>query len=684
VTQDNVRHYIIYSILLLLFGLRFLPFLYPDSRMFGFNHLIFIPPIYTYISLVVLIIAAIFPFVISSSRFGERTADSFSNLFIENNRKYLYLFFTVLILAALFYLFRASTHFLGDGYMTLNNLASQATTIFKWSEAGSTLLLDVVQSLFGEKNIQTAKYALQTVSITSGVITILFFILISGEISKNRTRRFLSFCCLTGSPVLLLFFGYIESYSPVWVAFSGFIYFSLRYINRDKGLLHIFLFLILSILFHLKMVIYIPAIFYLLFSSGRGLSFYKTFSRIIKIIVGFIIGLAFYLFIKQYRSDLYFENIFMTIFSGKPASPYYSMFSLAHLLDMINQLLLLSPLLPLLLYLSFGNIKNAIRTRKVMTMALMAAASLFFLLIIDPKLGMPRDWDLFSFSSFCLTLLFIILIPEIKIKNLTRFFLPITLFLIVAVLPFLRTNLNQESSTKYMKYIINLDIPKAQSSALVLRNYYYQVNDSLGAESLDYFYHDKFPNENKIEMAFSALDNNKLKLAETFLASIKPDKFSSNYHNLKSEIFFRQGKSSLALEESKKAIQLRRYDVLLYNNQALIYAAREEYELAYGALRKGHNLDSLNQNILAGMIGYHLTLGIIDSVGIYAQRLINVDTTNAYAYKMMAEMYAMQNNLTKGTEYYNLYLKYKAANSTIDSSSSDIQPGIEKIRNNKQ
>ncbi len=664
--------------------MRFLPFLYPESRMFGFNHLIFISPIYAIIALVVLIIALVVPFLKNSSQSGERLANSFSSLYFENKNKYSYLFLTILLGSVLFYLFRAPTHFLGDGYTALNNLASQSGTIFKWSEAGTTTLLDSIQSLFGGKNIQTAKYAFQAVSIISGAISIFFFILISGEISKNSTRRFLAFICMFGSAVLLMFFGYVESYSPAWAAFSGFIYFTLRYLNRERGLIYIFIFLLIGILFHLQMAIYIPAVIYILFSGERGKALYKKNGRIIKVIIAVTIGFAIYVFVKKYHSDLYFENIFLPLFSGKPASPYYSLFSLPHLLDVLNQLLLLSPLLPLLLYLSFGGIKNSIKNRKVLALGLMAGAILIFLLIIDPKLGMPRDWDLFSFSALPLTLLLIILIPEIKLKGLSKYFYIIVLYLIVAVVPFLITNLGRNSSISYMKYMINLDLPKAQSSILALRDYYYLVNDPLRADSLNVFYSDNFWNEKRIESAFSALDNNKLKLAETILSSIKPDKFFSKYHNLKSEIYFQQGKSTLALEESKKAIQLRQYDARLYSNQAVIYAAREEYESAYQALKKGYRLDSLNIDLIAGLAGYHLAFGSPDSVLIYSQKMIAIDSTVAYAYHMMAEVYGKQNSLQKATEYYNLYLKYKRSDSASDSSSSEFQQRIENIRENKQ
>jgi tetratricopeptide (TPR) repeat protein len=483
--------------------------------------------------------------------------------------------------------------------------------------------------------------------------------------------------------MLLLFFGYVESYPPAWAAFSGFVCFSLRYITIGRGLIFSSIFLIIGIVFHLQLALYIPAFIFLLISRGPGQKFYEKYRHPIRIMIGFSIGLAFYIFVRKYQSDLYFENIFLPLFNGKPLAPYYALLSLPHLADIANQLLLLSPLLPLIAVLSLRRFWNISLGKKEMFLSITAVFGLIFLFIIDPKLGMPRDWDLFSFSALAPTLLLISLIPERMTINLQRFIPSIGIFLIAALLPYLAINLDRDSSVNYFKYMINLDMPKSQSSWNTLRDYCNLNGDPRSADSLDYYFCINFPNENKMDLAFSALDNNNLELAETLLSLIKPDRLSSNYHNLKSEIYYHQGNTGPALVELKKAIQLRQYDALLYYNLSIIYAASKQYEEAYVALKKGYGFDSTHNEILTGLAGYHLILGDPDSMEIYARKLIGLDSTNHYAYQLLSEMYDLRNNRKLAAKYYDLHLKYRATDTTSDSVPSEFQQRMEMIKSNK-
>ena len=261
-----------YIVLALLFVIRLLPFAFKDARMWGFNHLIFLPSIWTVIYIIIAAVALALPFLPFARGWGEIFVNRFSTIFFESSRKYLYRLIFIAIMGMLFILFPMKTHFLGDGYAVLANVGSESGSFVKWSEKGITLILLGIQSLFGPKNQETALMAFRIVSTVAGMVTIWFFFLISEILSEEKTKRLLAFAISFLSGALLLFFGYVENYPLIWVGLIGFIYFGMRFLKKDRGLVLAGIFLVFGLFIHLQMAIFIPAFVYLTFCKGKGLS----------------------------------------------------------------------------------------------------------------------------------------------------------------------------------------------------------------------------------------------------------------------------------------------------------------------------------------------------------------------------------------------------------------------------
>ncbi len=169
--------------------------------------------------------------------------------------------------------------------------------------------------------------------------------------------------------------------------------------------------------------------------------------------------------------------MFLPLFIGKPIYPVYSLISWPHLLDIVNQLLLLSPLLPLLIVLSIKYIPRVLRHKETIFLSLAATGSLIFLFIIDPKLTLARDWDLFSNSACALSILLIILIHDYLLPTVKRLSISILILLIILPLPYFLTNLNEKRSIEYIEYMIDLDLEKSFSSIFVLNSFkLYQID----------------------------------------------------------------------------------------------------------------------------------------------------------------------------------------------------------------
>jgi hypothetical protein len=649
---------LLYLVIVLLFLIRFAPFLWEDARLWGFNHLLFLPLAAAVVYIALAVIALALPLFSFSARAGDSIARRFSALFFESGRRYVYWVLLGLATAACFVIFRAPTHFLGDGYSWLANLSSPAGTIFKWSEWGTTLLLSNVQALLGPKNTATARAAFQIVSVLSGVISIWFFLLISRLISEDPMKRTLVFLGMFNSGVLLLFFGYVENYPLVWVFFTGFSYFGLRYLKEHRGIFPATAFLAFGLAIHLQTVIALPAFLFLALRSRAGLNFYRQHTKIVWAILSVIALLGIIALIYRYNTDLYFESIFLPLFRSGPSGVSYFMFSLPHFVDVINALLLLSPMILLFLLMSARKLKAVFKQPDTTFLALFGITGLAFLFVIDATLGMARDWDLFSICAFAPTLILIILFGENHRPAINRLFLPMLILWITAPLSFLMTNLHTERSIEYHKHYLNLDKKGSFSSIVTLLDYYRSLNDDVKVDSLNQVIAVRFPDQTAVFKALDAVGRGDLRTAREILSTISPNRFSSDYHNLLGSIYLREGNFQEAVAELEDAVQLQKYNPNLLSNLALAYANNKQLDRSYEMLNRGYRLDRRHAGIIRGLADYHLLCSHFDSALYYAERLVSTDSTRIAGYFMLARIHTKKSDLVAARKYIGLYLKH--------------------------
>ncbi|MFH2036468.1 MAG: hypothetical protein ABIJ45_08710, partial [Candidatus Zixiibacteriota bacterium] len=258
------KYWMAYIILFILIGLRIIAFFNTGSRLWAFNHNIFLSDATNMVFAIIAISILILPFLKSVSIFTNSLSRGFNGLFFEYKYSIWARLIFITLLSFLFAIFAGSTHFLGDGLILIGNLASTTGTLYKWSEKGIIYILDMVQLLWGEKNDLTALRAYQTISIIAGITTIYFYFLITKIVTENSIKRLLIFSLLLISGTIMLFFGYVESYPLLHTAATGFIYFGFRHLQSRQGLIIAFLFLIFGIFVHLQFAVMIPAYIFLL------------------------------------------------------------------------------------------------------------------------------------------------------------------------------------------------------------------------------------------------------------------------------------------------------------------------------------------------------------------------------------------------------------------------------------
>ncbi len=677
--QENRHIRTIYIALVLLFLLHLLPLAFKEARMWGFNHLIFLPGSFVIVYIILGVSAVAISSFSFSQSLGEKLSGWFSAAFYESPRRYYYRMTFLAMSGLAFALFPMRAHFLGDGYALLTNLGSGSGTFVKWSEQGITLILQGIQFLLGGKNPTTGITAFRIVSIISGLATIWFYFLIAELVGESKMSRILIFFCSLFSGSLLLFFGYIENYPLLWPLMMAYIYFSLRYLKSGTGLILTALSICFGLFIHLQMAVFFPSFIYLLLSGGKIRTLYKHYRMSFWCLIAIGIIFGFVLFAHKYTNDLYFENMFLPLLNGKPIDGNYAILSLSHFFDLINLFFLLSPLLPLLIYLSLGKWKMALRRKETLYLLLLAVGSILFVTFIDPTLGMARDWDLFSLCAIGLTILLLNNTSLNQKPPLARFLPAILIYLFAAVLPYLIINIGEPSSLAYTESFIKLDKAKSFSSGVVVHDYYVRKGDSVRADSVNSQLLKDYPDRALIERANDAIGKGQNSLALQLTRRIRPDKFSAAYHDLVSAIYYIQGYYDMALDEINKAILLQQYNAQYYFARATVFRGLGHMEKALNDLRMGYALNNSSPEVIFALSQIFYSLRRYDSAAYYGEKMITLDSNNCIYFYFLARSQIGARNRTGAQNAYANFVRLGSSDSLFISHNEELLRGLKSL-----
>ena len=375
---------------------------FPRLRLWGVSQLGYFSPEFRVAlsagALLILIPAVSEPLTRALTVIFARIADSFR----KTKTRLLYLAISLISLIP-FWLLRAKTPLLGDGYLRAGEL--KFGVLLYITEPLDFHLHLLVYRLFGLGGQTT--YAV--LSCLAGGLYVFLALALSHALGKDGKERLLVFLILASTGATQLFFGYVESYSFMYVGVVAYVFFGIRYLQGKSGFLWACLSLLLAISFHLSALFVLPSLLSLAFArpseSGGRIGGSRRFTNlVISVCLTFIIVGG----VQLLRTRAHEESplsLFIHPFGGVESS--YSFFSPAHFLDFINHQLLISPVGPVLwivLPALFWR-KIDFRDKVIRFLIWITACSYGFALSVDPKLGYARDWDLFAFSGLSVTLL---------------------------------------------------------------------------------------------------------------------------------------------------------------------------------------------------------------------------------------------------------------------------------------
>ena len=485
--------YVCLSILVVVFTI------FPEGRFWALNVWSGAPLTY---QLITLTVAILIPLLLWRLR-GRLSLDADSEA--SSSKIYVALAAVVVLLqSAGFIVARATTFFEGDGYTVVSNLATSNPLMLKYRQLGESLVHIWLFRIEGVQGESGAALVYQSVSIGAGLIFCLTVGFCSMRLFRDNHRRLLFLAGMTSGGYMLLFFGHVENYSLFVLSVLVYCAIGCQTMRGGGSVAATIVAQVVVIFMHCLGLALIPATLYLVVAGTPLGAYVRGMSGKVKALTAAASVLAALGLLAWACGRSYFLRFaFVPLFENRFTYDGYTLLSPAHLLDMANLWLLLLPSLPVLVYLAVRRRGEFIRHHREQTwLALVSVCALSTTVLMDPKLGMARDWDIFAFAGVPVTMLFYLAVLNLKERHhaLTIAFLSIVLSLVVLGGRVAANAIPGVAVQRFRSALI-LDEDKGRNSWVLLENYYRDTGDALRADEIGREKHRRFPEDALLERA---------------------------------------------------------------------------------------------------------------------------------------------------------------------------------------
>lgn len=558
----------------LLTSLRIVASFFPEQRLWGLNLLYYVPPLARWIMVGIAILVLV-------SKVNRKLADMLALLFsrvahssgrLKGNLKYV---LVSCLSFPLFWWLKERIYLLGDGNL-------RASEIVAGSNVSLTEPLDFLLHAWVFKITGLNAYDVYALlSCLAGVTFVYLALTFSNRLGESGEERFLAFCVLITMGANQLLFGYVESYTLMYVAAFAFVLFSWLYLQgRCSFWLPALMFLLATSL-HLAGLTLLPALVY---PSFAGMRRGKTEGRVALaareplwiLALLLLVATGYWVLWSNTRSSAGLDAALLFPF-GSLEKSLYPLYSVSHLLDFLNHQLLISPVgavIWLVLILS-GLRRTDVKSNITMFFLLLIAPQLLFAFLFNPQLGYPRDWDLFAFTSAGYTILGIhLLLRRFRLqeaKGIRYASLALAATALLSTLPWIYVNANQDKAIARFEHVLKLTPQRA----------------ALGHECLAYNYRRLGEQEEEVRQWIEAIRFSKKpryvknlavvyvemgqygKAADKLEEVVKLDPDDHQTHSDLGKVYVMLGEEEAARVSFEKAIDLRPDNPQYYENLGL-------------------------------------------------------------------------------------------------------------------
>ena len=533
----NRLTFIVVGLCGLLIFARFITSFFPHFRAWGINHLAYFP-LSLRLSLTVLSICAFVPKLNLGIRSIAGKVFSITVMQIPKHKRFYWYAGISLMSLVIFWAFRCKTYFLGDGNQLVATLDT-GDVIHMWSEIGETMLYVYLHKLLNVFSSVDTVQTFQVGSFLAGGIFVFLILWFSDFMGKDHFEKIFVFSILVTMGSVLLYFGYVERYSFVSLAILGYVFSSVRWIEkRGKIILPALLFLV-AVALHLFSFFLLPSLIYLLLLTGQRRI---TATKILVAGAGMFLALVI-VTLYVYSNRPHLLSIFVLPFENGYTAGYtshYTSFSLAHLLDIINEMFLLSMAGLILILASTLSAFRKIHATKprIIFLFLVVGFGLVYHFLLDPLLGASRDWDMFAMTSIGYAVLGISLFLHLDLKTDSMKYACVVLIWtsFFSLFPWIAVNASEPRSVLRFHDLLEFDPMKSKSGRFFLINYLEKkgITDQVEKETLLQF--ETFPHLRYVQIATQYYDRGILDTALSMLS------LARNLDSLSPEVHYHLGK----------------------------------------------------------------------------------------------------------------------------------------------
>lgn len=646
---------------ILISGLIFLALSYFSSNvMWGYNHLAYFNKSY-------LSFYAVFFLIIAGLLFFKK-ADAVLEAFTEKITKYLwsdsYVGPIALSVAAMiiFILFSVKTYFLGDGYTWLSVFENKLSFIYKTTEPVSSYLVRSIQFLLGNYSKETALVSFKILSIISGGLYVFGATLISKYISQNNIMRMLALGLLLFSGAVLLFFGYVEFYPMVWGFAMLYFGFALKYLQTGKGFKRSLLFYLLAVLMHLQAIFLLGGLVVLmLYKKFPKKSLLELPKAILGVFGVMIIVFLFYLG-WRYTRRIDFALIFLPLLQGWPNSPNYGILTLSHLLDILNQFLLL---IPGILVLQVALFSKRIKKRwhqdwRTIFLVFSAFGSLLFLFVINPNIGIARDWDLMSLTLLAPLLLIVYRIDHKKITLSPRTVFAVILLSLMITSSYVAVNNSVAASEKRAYQLLSENNNSNDRNGwLILANYYYGLEENDRGDQIAAEMNRRFPSYLNLELGYKLIKQGQFKDAEMIaMKLLREDPYNIMYLELAGQVQTKFGRFDKAEEMLTQALAINPYRTSTKNYLADLYFMKGAFPPAEKLYKEIIRLEPDRIELVESLGSLYIRSRRYEEAGKLADSLFRLDANSPSGHIIMLSLFATTGRDENARKHYKAFVKY--------------------------
>lgn len=459
----------------------------PGLRLWGVNHLSFLPPVARYAAIGLL--ALVFLPLVARS-FYRGACGLFDRLGVAKKNAGTWVLIVAFATAAgmTFWAARSSTLLLGDGQLLVRSFEAAELgydkVIMRSAKAimneesiapGATLAYygaNKIGSNFKQKPINSMR---AFNCILGGILILLLGTVVTGNFVRGELRLWLLILAL-GSCSLELFFGYIENYTTPTLLLAFYVVLALRALHARGPVWAPAILLVMACYAHIQSILFVPSFVYLLVwmrMPNRRAFLIRRWTPLF----------AATAFIGVIAAPLVFEMSKFYVPLGF-TNEKYALLSPHHLLDIVNELFMLVPILPVVATMAWigrdaeraagrnaSHDRSATRTPSewfahpaewqfVTTILIPCALYIGF---FHPEIGMARDWDLFTMTTTALVPFVLLVLNRylrttgLAADRVARFAVPSLLVLLVSSTAWIWVNASTERTMERFKNILTYD-----------------------------------------------------------------------------------------------------------------------------------------------------------------------------------------------------------------------------------